>query len=361
MPDELTTTGAGAQTDVAIRQESGTSVAAPGMAGVGQMLDAMMALARDPTVDAAKFETIARVANEQQDRALKTEYYQAKARAIRAMPTIRKDGRIVIAGKNGEADRVQGHFEKWPDVQRAITPHLDANYLTLTHDVDVDDGRVVVVPILQHDNGYIERGGRMVLPLDTSGGKNNVQGSGSSQSYGLRYTTRAMLGLKFEPGHDDGNLIALPDEPLNDQQQRRVQEAEMLWAADPEQFEVWWAKLQPQDKAWMVQTGRYEMITGKTGGLLTHRDAPRPDAGAPKKGPIKTASGRDVSTPEGWTAQYEDDCRAASSLDALAEVQRKGAGAMGKLQANGLTDLHSRAITAGSDAYARLSAVEGND
>lgn len=333
-------------------RDSGSAVATTGMTAVGQMLDAMMALAKDPTVDAAKFETIARVANEQQDRALKTEFYEAKARAIRAMPTIRKDGRIVIAGKNNEPDRVQGHFERWPDVQRAIIPHLDANNLTLTHDVDVDDGRVVVVPILQHDNGYVERGGRMVLPLDTSGGKNNVQGSGSSQSYGLRYTTRAMLGLKFEPGHDDGEQIALPDEPLNDQQQRRVAEAEALWSKDPQQFEDWWAKLQPQDKAWMIQTGRYQEITGKSGGLLT---APK-DKSEPKRAPVKSSAGHDVSTPGGWTSQYEEDCAAATTLDELAQVQRKGANAMGKLKSDaGLKEFHDRAVKAGSDAFARLS------
>jgi len=344
--------------DIATRSENLNAVSTSAVSSVAEMLNTMMALAKDPTVDAAKFETIARVANEQQDRFQRQEYYAAKARAIRAMPVIRKDGRIVIQDKNDPnnraKDRVQGHFERWPDVQRAITPPLVENGLTLTHDVDTENGKVIVIPILQHDNGYIERGGRMELPLDTSGGKNNVQGAGSAQSYGLRYSTRAMLGLKFEPGHDDGNLIALPDEPLNDQQQRRVAEAEALWAADPQQFEDWWSKLQPQDKAWMIQTGRYAAITGKEAGrLVPHtRDDPPP------------AKKPEDSTPVGWVEQYEKKCKECKTLDELASVQRKGANGLAKLKADpNLKALHDRAIKAGGDAYERLTgqAPSGDD
>lgn len=343
-------------TSVAARMEAPppAPVSAGGLVrDVGGLLEAIMSLARNPEIDAEKLREVRLTVNEARASAKEEEFARDKAAACRAMPVIRKDGRIVIAGKNGEPDRVQGHFERWPDVQRAITPHLVANHLTLTHRVEGEDGRIIVTAILRHDNGFTEESGKMPLPLDTSGGKNNVQGSGSAQSYGQRYSTRAILGLQFEPGHDDGDLIALPDEPLNDQQQRRVAEAEALFSADPQQFEDWWNKQQPQDKAWMIQSGRYQQITGKSGGLLA--------APVPRKEPVVTAKGHDVSTPEGWTAQYEDDCRAAATLDALAEVQRKGRNAMGKLKTGGLTDLHDRAIQAGGDAYSRLSATDGEE
>lgn len=339
-------------TEIAARQESVPAVgvgSGPMISDVGALLNTVMQLAKDPTIDAEKLREIRLTVNEARASAKEEEFSRDKAAAVRAMPIIRKDGRIVIAGKNNEPDRVQGHFERWPDVQRAVTPHLTANHLTLTHRVTGAEGRIVVTAILRHDNGFTEESGEMPLPLDTSGGKNNVQGSGSAQSYGMRYSTRAILGLQFEPGHDDGNLIALPDEPLNDQQERRVKEAEMLFASDPQQFEDWWAKLQPQDKAWMIQTGRYALITGREAGRLiaapVGQDAPRQ---------ASRSGGHDTSTPEGWTSKYEQDCANAASIDQLQLVQQKGASAMGKLKSNNLTDLHARAIRAGTDAFARL-------
>jgi hypothetical protein len=224
--------------------------------------------------------------------------------------------------------------------------------LVLTHDVGHDGAIVLVTPVLQHRNGYVEKGEQMALPLDTSGGKNNTQGAGSAASYGKRHTAIAMLGLRLEDSDDDGWLTAQPDEPLNDQQERRVAEAMARWADGPEIYEQWFGRLEPKDRAWMIQTGRHKEITGQDAGrLIAHA------AGATDTPPVQDKrKGHDVSTPKGWTAQYEEDCAAAKSLDELATVQRKGANAMGKLKGNpDLKALHDRAVKAGSDAFARLS------
>lgn len=322
---------------------------------VGALLGTFMTLAANPAIDADKLREIRLTVNEATARAKEEEFSRAKAAACRAMPIIRKDGRIVIAGKNGEPDRVQGHFERWPDVQRAVTPHLQANNLSLTHRIDTEDGRVIVTAILRHDNGYVEESGRMGLPLDTSGGKNNVQGAGSAQSYGMRYSTRAILGLQFEPGHDDGDMIALPDEPLNDQQQRRVAEAEALWKADPQQFEDWWAKLQPQDRAWMIQTGRYHEITGKSAGLLQARAAghevtPEPE---PEQPVAKDPPANERETPEQWTARFEQACKDAENIDKLNTLKRRANNTIAGLASSHPT-LHDRAIDAYDKARDRL-------
>lgn len=358
----------GDSTDLATTDPTSRKAVSTETGGVPQPLSAtsMMAMVRelalDDRVDAGKLETVMRVANQQQDREREIQFYQDKNRAVRQMPAIRKDGRIVIADKNApndrSRDRVQGHFEKWADVQQAVTPVLDANNMTLTHKIDHSDGQTIVIAVLTHDNGYREESGPMRLPLDTSGGKNNVQGAGSSQTYGMRYTTRAICGLKLigGQGDDDGNLLALPDEPLNDQQQRRVKEAEAAWAAGPEIFEEWFGKIQPVDRAWFIQTGRYRDITGKDTGLLISHSTP-----APEEKPKPTNGGGEApatSTPEGWTAKYEADCDAAPDLDALARIQARGAKGLQKLKDSGETALHARAIKAGSDAYARLSGVD---
>ena len=361
MPEESTA--------VATREEQYRQIAATNPMGeVGAMLDAMMAMAKDPAVDAAKFETIARVVKDTRQDAQKQQFYQAKASAMLDMPVIDKRGKIVIADKNDPGnrakDRVQGSYAKWPDLQRAITPVLAAYDLVLTHDIGHEGAIVTVTPVLQHRNGYVERGEQMALPLDTSGGKNNTQGAGSAASYGKRHTTIAMLGLRLEDTDDDGWLTATADEPLNDQQQRRVEEAEARWKDGPEAYEQWFQKLEPKDRAWLIQTGRHAEITGSDAGRLIAHAAGATDTKPPaeKKDPPKPkVAGHDVSTAEGWTAQYEEDCRNAADLDALARVQAKGAKGLQRLKTNGEDALHARAVAAGSEAYGRLAGIDGGE
>lgn len=346
-------------TEIATQDPASREIAATSVLGnVGALLDAMMKLAKDPTVDAAKFETIARVANEQQDRAQRQQYYEDKASAMFEMPSIRKDSKIIIPGKNGDPARVQGTFAKWPDMQRAIYPILDRYNLRLSHDVDHEGTIVLVTPILQHRNGFVERGGQMALPLDTSGGKNNTQGAGSAQSYGMRYTTVAMLGIRYEAADDDGNLIALPDEPLNDQQQRRVKEAEAAAAQGREAYENWFQSIPAIDRAWMIQTGRHAEFGGGAplpGANAQPRQADAPAAPAgDQAGPAAPARKAPRTTPAEWTARYEADCAAAADLGALAELQTAAAKSLGSLKDRDPA-LHQRCVEAGAKAFARLS------
>jgi hypothetical protein len=337
-------------------------VATNPMGEVGAMLDKMMQMAKDPAVDAEKFRVIAGVVKETRDDAQRQQLYQAKASAMLDMPVIDKRGKIIIIDKNDPdnraKDRVQGTYAKWPDLQRAITPVLAAYDLVLTHDVGHEGAIVLVTPVLAHRNGYVERGEQMALPLDTSGGKNNTQGAGSAASYGKRHTSIAMLGLRLEDTDDDGWLTATVDEPLNDQQARRVEEAEANWQRGREAYEQWFQKLEPKDRAWMIQTGRHAQITGSDAGRLIATTSGAEDPGPkPKPTPTGTA-GHDTTTPEGWTAKYEDDCRDAKTLDDLARVQAKGAKGLERLKAGGKTDLHAKAVKAGSDAYGRLSGID---
>lgn len=325
----------------------------------GSMLAMVERLALDERVDAGKLETVMRVANQQQDREREIQFYQDKNRAVRDMPLIRKDGRIVILDKQNPEDmskaRTQGHFEKWPDVQAAVTPVLDRHNMTLTHKIDHADGQTIVIAVLTHDNGYREESGPMRLPLDTSGGKNNVQGAGSSQTYGMRYTARAICGLKLVGGQqdDDGNMTAMSDEPLNDQQQRRVEEAERAFERGAQAYEEWFSGIPAIDRAWMIQSGRHATFGGKAlPGAL-----PKPKAETAKPG--NGEGGRE--TPAQWTERYESACKAAPDLSALTKLQKRGASGIAQLKEAGEAELYDRAVKAGTDAFARLSPPDEAD
>jgi hypothetical protein len=348
--------------DLATRDDRSSDIATTGQSSSWNpmaMMSMVRELALDERIDGSKLETIMRVANEQQDRAREIEFYQDKNRAVRSMPMIRKDGRIVILDKQHPEDmskaRVQGHFEKWPDVQAAITPVLDANNLTLTHKIDHADGQTVVIAVLTHDNGFREESGPMRLPLDTSGGKNNVQGAGSSQTYGMRYTARAICGLKLVGGQqdDDGNMTAMSDEPLNDQQQRRVEEAERAAERGPEAYETWFSSIPAIDRAWMIQSGRHAALGGKAmlpgakpAGDGEQRDQATPKGNGGRKGP--------TTTPEDWTKQYEADCDALADLTALTELTERSHKTLNALKERDRA-LYDRCVKAEAKAYSRLS------
>jgi hypothetical protein len=337
------------KTDIALTGGQGIAPANLAAFNATTMMQMVERLALDERVDAGKLETVMRVANQQQDREREIQFYQDKNRAVRGMPLIRKDGRIVILDKANPDDmskaRTQGHFEKWSDVQAAITPVLDANYLTLTHKIDHADGQTIVIAVLTHDNGYREESGPMRLPLDTSGGKNNVQGAGSSQTYGMRYTARAICGLKLIGGQqdDDGNLTAMSDEPLNDQQARRLEEAQRAYDRGPEAYMTWFGGIPAIDRAWMIQSGRHAGFGG--GAALP---------GAASAGAGTAGADAPKRTARGWTEDYERLCAAAGSTDELLTIQTDAADDIERLKkAN--PALHQRAIKAGSDAYARLT------
>src|SRR3546814_3483395 len=70
-------------TEIAHRDETSKAIAATDTLGnVGAMLETMMMLAKDPSVDAAKFETIARVVKETREDAKKQQFYEDKAAAM---------------------------------------------------------------------------------------------------------------------------------------------------------------------------------------------------------------------------------------------------------------------------------------
>jgi hypothetical protein len=132
-------------------------------------------------------------------RAAEIEANGAFALVITKMPRIKKNG-MIDYGK-GQKPIPYG---KWEDVQDAIRPVYEAEGFTLSFDNENrEGGGLIVHAILRHANGHVFKSS-MPVPLDTSGGKQNVQGMGSSSSYGQRYATKSLFNLVFEGEDDDG-------------------------------------------------------------------------------------------------------------------------------------------------------------
>ncbi len=335
-------------TELAHRQEGG-AIALNGAASVlAMVLDA----ARDPNIDAAKVETMANLAMKLQDREQQAEFNKALNAAIMEMPVITKDGKIVIADKGGDTrkDRIQGRFAKFEDIDRVVRPILQRHNLAIRFEAGEKDQAVTVRPIISHTNGYTERGEAMRLPLDSSGGKNNTQGSGSSVTYGKRYTMCAALNIVTEGLDDDGrgglDTVSVPFE------RQLVVQDDAAKAQEEGRYQEWFNTQSPKDRAWLIQTGEHE----KRGGVASPMIEGPKETSRKDPPPAETQPPR--VTPESWTEGYEDDCKQAKSLDALSAIKRKADGALAKLL-NTDQKLWDRCDAAFDEARTRLTPADG--
>lgn len=156
--------------------------------------------ATDASVDVDKMERLLAMQERIMDRQAHAAYTAAMAEMQPKLPTIKKRGAI----KNNSG-KVQSTYAKWEDIDAAIRPILTKYGFALTFRTETREGRPVVWAVLSHREGHSERT-EVELPIDSSGSKNNVQGVGSSMSYGKRYAASALLNLVTEDEDDDGQM-----------------------------------------------------------------------------------------------------------------------------------------------------------
>lgn len=158
---------------------------------------------------------------------LKLKYEASEARkayvsALQAFkadpPQIERTKHVSYPTKQG--DKVDYWHAELDVVNDIIQPALRKHGLCATWKPDTDaQGRIIVACILTHAMGHSEEIGRLSGPTDKSGGKNDVQGIGSTTTYLERYTLFAGLGLVPEGKDDDGysaDKPAMPEDAIND-------------------------------------------------------------------------------------------------------------------------------------------------
>lgn len=155
----------------------------------------------------------------------------------RDLPSIRRDGKIEIREKVGgeRVGKVQQAtpYATFNNIMKTIKPLLVKHGFALSFETEPMGERLLVKGRLE---GYgHERTTAFPLPAETSGSKNNVQGWGSSMSYGKRYCTIALLNIVSEAPEDrdtdgepnrkslkaakGGGFVDVPDRPLVSEEQ----------------------------------------------------------------------------------------------------------------------------------------------
>jgi hypothetical protein len=117
--------------------------------------------------------------------------------------------------KNNPKSPLYDAFKYAPleDIDKVLRPLLSAEQMDLSYSNDPQaDGRVMIRGRLKHLPGGHYEDSFMPAPLDTSGGKNNVQAVGSTNSYLRRYVACNIFNIVVVGDDDDGKGGGVSDE-----------------------------------------------------------------------------------------------------------------------------------------------------
>lgn len=174
------------------------------------MLCLIERMALNPDLDVAKLQALLDMQERLENRQREAEFNGAFARLQAKLPRIKKNG-VIEYPANPDAKTPAGRkgsktpYALWEDIMAAVSPLLVEEGFALTFDAPpAPDGRISIRATLIHSGGHSRSSTFGPMPLDTSGGKNNLQAAGSSDSYGKRFAVRDLLNLVYEGVDDDG-------------------------------------------------------------------------------------------------------------------------------------------------------------
>lgn len=208
---------------------------APVIAGDGAVVLGMIdrLLAR-PDVPVEKLEQLFALHQKVQADAARRAYDEAFPAMTAELPEIDKRGKIIIKEKGGERVMQSTPYALWDDTNRMIKPILAKHGFGLSFRISQTPDRITTTAVLSHRAGHREETA-FSAPIDSTGSKNNVQGWGSSFSYGKRYTGTAILNITTR-GEDDDGKAAGAGQPISDEQEEQIRKLIGETSTDIDQF-----------------------------------------------------------------------------------------------------------------------------
>lgn len=176
-------------------------------------------LAQNPNVDIERMTALLDMQERIMDKMARAAFTRDFSAMSQELPRIVKTGSVGYKeDKNDKNSAVIEAFKfaKFEDIDEVVRPILHKFGFAI-HFVSEnrDGGGLTIVGTLSHCDGH-EKVCRLPLALDTSGGKNNLQGMGSTTSYGIRYAHKILLNLVFVGEDNDG--LGDPPEPITNEQ-----------------------------------------------------------------------------------------------------------------------------------------------
>ena len=165
------------------------------------MLAIIADAAANQNVDVGKMRELLSMQKEIRAEEARMSFTRAFIRLQADLPVIDAKGRIVIEGKGGRRGQ-STLYATFNEIHRVTKPFLKDNGFALSFEPDIGpEGRIIMRGHLDHVDGH-SKTCAIPLPLETSGSKNNVQGVGSSISYGKRYATISLLNIVSHAAED---------------------------------------------------------------------------------------------------------------------------------------------------------------
>lgn len=165
------------------------------------MLAVIAAAAADPACQPDKMRALLDMQKEIKAEEARIAFTRAYSALQEKLPSINARGRIEIPGKSGKAGQSTA-YATFNEIHKVTKPILREFGFTLSCAPDaMPDGRLIMRGALDHIEGGAKTG-MIVLPIESSGSKNNVQGVGSAISYGKRYLAITLLNLVSHASED---------------------------------------------------------------------------------------------------------------------------------------------------------------
>lgn len=181
----------------------------------------------NPACDVGKMNALLDMQERIEDREAKKSWARNFNAMQAELPTIDKDGKI----DHGDGITARGNaklktkFATFPNMMEICRPIMKKHGFSLSSLIEpaADGARINVVSILEHTGGK-ERTSRFPMSADSTGGKNNQQGWGSSQQYGMRYNMIALLQIvtKAKEDADNDGFKQVDDGPITEAQTKEL-------------------------------------------------------------------------------------------------------------------------------------------
>lgn len=205
-------------TQVARRPQPPAAVRAKAEISPTSVLKILADAAADPNVNPDKMRALLDLQKEISAKEARDAFTRSYIAMQRELPSIDAKGRIVIPAKEGSRNRQAQNtpYATFNEIHRVTTPILEKHGFALGFAPDsTEDSRLIMRGYLEHVSGH-QKTGNIVLPMDTTGSKNNVQAIGSAISYGKRYLAVTLLNLvshAAQDADDDGVAAGQKVEP----------------------------------------------------------------------------------------------------------------------------------------------------
>lgn len=189
----------------------------PAVAGYqSELITLIERMAVNKDVDADKLEKLLGMQERILDRNAHAAFDAAFVEMQAELPTITRDGRIVVREKDSQGKRTgektqDTPYAKWETIVEAVRPILHKHGFGISHRSEkTPDGVLLRVTAVLRGHGWTDDRCYFDLAADTTGSKNNAQGWASSLSYAKRHTACAVLGIVTRGEDDDGRSSGRP-------------------------------------------------------------------------------------------------------------------------------------------------------